>query len=102
MKLTLSAPRLFILAILAATALVATTAFLSAPAFASGYDPLPSYEPIRGVPVSQRGPSLQTLAVQCRTASADACAYGDASDTRPETGGTARTHDAQSSLPRSQ
>ena len=100
MNRTLSTPLLLVCSILAANALVAATALLSAPAFASGYGPLPSYEPMTGAPASQCGPSPQTLALQCRTANADACAHADTYDTRSESGWGARTDDAQSFLAR--
>jgi hypothetical protein len=49
---------------LIAALFVALTASAAAPAFASGYGPAPAYRPTVGAPASQRGQSLQTLAVE--------------------------------------
>jgi len=49
---------------LIAALLIASSAALAAPAFASGYGPAPFYHPETGAPVSQRGQSAQTLAVE--------------------------------------
>lgn len=42
-------------------ALVAASAAVAAPAFASGYGPAPDYNPLAGAPASQRGQSVQTF-----------------------------------------
>ena len=43
---------------------IAATTSIAAPAFASGYGPAPSYRPSVGAPASQRGQSVQTVAVE--------------------------------------
>jgi shikimate kinase len=61
---------------LIAALLVAFSVSAAAPAFASGYGPAPFYRPAAGAPVSQRGPSVQTLAAERDDVTGSQEAYG--------------------------
>ncbi|WP_133649888.1 hypothetical protein [Paraburkholderia flava] len=71
-------------------ALVAASAAVAAPAFASGYGPAPYYNPLAGAPVSQRGQSVQTFRAEQAElmARADVAAqsYGGTRDMTSESG----------------
>lgn len=86
---------------LIASLLVAVSAALAAPAFASsGYGPAPSYNPLVGAPVSQRGQSAQTIAAQNAEQNAgsiaNARAYGGVLSTTTQSGTHVQADDARS------
>jgi hypothetical protein len=85
---------------LIASLLVAVSATLAAPAFASsGYGPAPSYNPLVGAPVSQRGQSAQTIAAQNAEqnagSNANARAYGGVRSTATQFGNRVQADDAR-------
>jgi hypothetical protein len=82
---------------LIASLLVAVSAALAAPAFASsGYGPAPSYNPLVGAPVSQRGQSAQTIAAQNAEQNANARAYGGVKSTTTQSGNGDQANEATS------
>ena len=84
---------------LIATLLVAVTAAVAAPAFASsGYGPAPSYNPIAGAPASQRGPSVQTVAVEQAAYGANGNAYGGVASVFSESGSRVQGVNAQAAF----
>jgi hypothetical protein len=81
---------------LIATLLIAVTAAVAAPAFASsGYGPAPSYNPIAGAPASQRGQSVQTVAVEQATYGANGNAYGGVASVVSASGNRAQSVSGQ-------
>ena len=59
-----------------AALVLASLATASTAAFASGYGPAPQYRPSLGAPASQRGQSVQTLAVEKGAVSSADSTYG--------------------------
>jgi hypothetical protein len=84
---------------LIATLLVAVTAAVAVPAFASsGYGPAPSYNPIAGAPASQRGQSVETIAVEQAAYGANGNAYGGVANVVSESGSRAQNVSGQANF----